>query len=69
MLREGSVFGGFRVENYIFILGIINMLIMFRIYCFKNLIPLVLLDVVFGDFCVIFQTNQRVLHGYRPHFG
>ena len=51
---------GFWVENYIFILDIINMLIMFRICRFKSPIPLVLLDIVFGNLGVIFRMNQSI---------
>ena len=44
------------------------MLIMFRKYRFKNPNPLVLLDVVFGGFSVVFRMNRWILRGYRPRF-
>ena len=64
----GLIFARKFYKNDVFILNIIKVLIMFKIKRFKNPIPLVLFNVVFGDFGVIFRTNRSVLHGFRPQF-
>ena len=61
IILGGSVFVLKIIGNYFFILGIIIVIIISKINCFKNPIPLILLDVRVNVLSVIFERTETVL--------